>query len=487
MPFRDSNGMFCERSDAVWFTQQGMRYRVTHSSTDPIRGYIHWEDGTPVDTLTGWANHADDDPHVYGCANCGWRGSAIEFLTDPQNGRRYCRTCFQPCQHGAAMDSMGYVVAPGPCHSRGVAFDETGLVLLCQSHLDERPHCERCQGLVTRESSHYCVVCNAWRCGDMRSRRTRNGRTVWRCMVCARNGAALMSYGAVPNVVIFRSHRGVRSFNTDGERHSYPHAPDDALYLGLELETELDGTPGSSGDDDDYDDDDYYGSGEVDGIVTAWHATGLGWSTSDGSLRNGAECKTHPSTYQWLRRDDRLRLACFRLVDAGARAWSFDSTGLHTHVSMAAFARPSLLYRFAWLQVSAMRRECERLSGRQNAHYAMWPGANYQSPLPILAGKEGKRDRSVALNVNADTLELRYWKGTVTGSSVIGQCAFIDALYQYAPVFADSDATGGNVNWDTFSTWATRALPASQVRDIAQLCANRHQSFPLALAPEREM
>ena len=479
MPFRDENGMFCDRQTAVYYTDGGMRYPVDQGEGPYGRGYVYFDRGVPIDSIaTGTVR----------CHSCGWRATDVTtgWHQDPVTGNHYCTGCWHQCQHDAVMDGLGYVSENGPCQSQGTGYDAHGTRVLCTFHLQQQPRCEYCAQMVVRSNVHFCPTCRVYRCSEMRSSRTRSGRTVFRCLVCARNGAQLMSYGAVPGVVVFRSHRGIRRLSTDGDRHSYPHAPDDSLYLGLELETEL---PRESDDDDDDDDDDYYGSGNVENIVTAWHATGLGWSTSDGSLYCGAECKTHPSTYQWLRRDDRLRLACQSLIRAGPRAWEYESTGLHTHVSMAAFPRPSLLYRFAWLQVSAMREQCVRLSGRRDAHYAMWPDnhGNYQSPLPILAGKESKRDRSVALNVNADTLELRYWKGTVTGSSVIGQCAFIDALFQYAPTFADSDAVAGNVNWETFGTWATRALPASQVRDIAQLCANRHQPFPLELAPEREV
>jgi hypothetical protein len=131
------------------------------------------------------------------------------------------------------------------------------------------------------------------------------------------------------------------------------------------------------------------------------------------------------------------------------------------------------------------------LSGRSDAHYARWPVETYrqsvQNPLKVISGKESKADRSVAVNVNRNTIELRYWKGTLSGSSVIGQCAFIDALLKYAPQFADSEATSKEINWDTFGQWAVRALPPFQVQDIAQLCANRHVAFIVPATPEQEI
>jgi hypothetical protein len=213
----------------------------------------------------------------------------------------------------------------------------------------------------------------------------------------------------------------------------------------------------------------------------------MGWSTHDGSLGNGAECKTHPSTYEWLKRDDRLVTACESLISVGARSWAYDTCGLHAHVSLASFSRASAVYRFTWLQVSAFREQCQALAGRVGAAYAQWHGGYVQSPLRVISGKEGKRDRSVAVNVNDDTIELRYWKGCLTPSSVIGQCAFIDALVQYAPTFKDAEAVNKSVSWDAFGRWTQENLAPSQVHDIAQLCANRDVPFPVYRQAQKEV
>lgn len=380
----------------------------------------------------------------------------------------------------------------------------------CSDRID-RCQCPRCPGCQRPGHIHYCRFgrCQGFSC---------NGS----CL-CGLN--RLMGYGSLPPFVRYRKvddagRMRTRKFPCGGATrretpsHGYPLAPDSAPYLGLEMEIEV------------------RSDMSIDSITRIWGTSGHGWSTSDGSIRYGAECKTHPSTYAYLARSD-FAETIRKLVAAGGRSWSYGTTGLHTHVSRRAFAHKRHEWVFTWLQVSAFRKECEQLAGRKGAHYASWPTPEpddpqpqtvddltprerrefdrlrlsrerytedfllnhfrslrrmstvryVESPLPIIAGKRSKQDRSVAINVNDDTIELRYWNGTLCAASILGQCAFIDALIRYSGTLQVTPANRSRVSWQGFGKWCIANLDKGQVRHIAKLCANRHVPFALTVSP----
>lgn len=456
-PWRDNYGQYSDRYTAASYVDSaGVRY--------PVRdGLIDFDQ--PIGT------RAAESRRIIRCSSCGYR-SYDESDFRELGSRPLCAGCWNSCQYGATLNSRGRIQCPAEhqCTNRGTVVAPNGLYYVCQDHYTTYPECSECGTRTERERAHFCPTCRTYRCGAIGI--DSNGSMV--CQYCRRNGATQLGYGAVPNRVMFRRSGSVRTFDTSNRERGnrYPSAPDAYPYLGLELETEM----GSNR---------YHSA--VSDVVTAWFKSGMGWATHDGSLRNGTECKTHPSTYEWLRRDDRLANACRDVIAAGAEAWPHESTGLHTHVNLAALGSPSNVYRFTWLQVTALRDQCVALAGRNGREHATWPHDGGQSPLPVIAGKAAKGSRGVALNVNTDTLELRYWKGTLSPQSVIGQCAFIDALIRFAPMFTDKDATAKSVTWDMFCEWCDSNLSRSHVRDIAGLCANRNVPFVMTVPAEREV
>jgi hypothetical protein len=98
------------------------------------------------------------------------------------------------------------------------------------------------------------------------------------------------------------------------------------------------------------------------------------------------------------------------------------------------------------------------------------------SPLMVIAKKESPQGRG-AVAVTGATLELRYWKGTLCGSSVVGQCAFIDALHRYSGTLKLNVKTKADVTWDAFGEWCLENLSERQNVHVARLCANRGVGF----------
>ena len=436
----------------------------------------------------------------------------------------YCGNCEQ--QRAEGLRNRPATRSDLPTHQQEMYDSVTGRYRMFTIHL----RCDSCGWRNTDQLPCHCVPCQF--CGGLLG--LAPSRTHRQCTDCLGTQCAgtcrcmeqvELGYGAVPHTVVFRSVselglpiEALGRVPSREERRvlgtRYPMVPDSEPYLGLEVELEMESE-----------------RTHTDKIVRTWARSGLGWATHDSSLRNGTECKTHPSTYGWLAQSSLVE-TLDTMQSLGARSWSTDRTGLHCHVSRKAFASKAHEYVFAWLQTSAMREQCLVLAGRQDAHYAEWPTKaaavptvpvahslseltveerrlydrhigtsssmnadflfNYineqrtqlmprtrrtQSPLRVIAGKESNGNRSVAINVCASTIELRYWKGTVCSSSVLGQCAFVDALIRYSRTVRVSSKTVDAIGWASFSQWCVDTLPDSQVTDIANLCANRGASF----------
>lgn len=346
--------------------------------------------------------------------------------------------------------------------------------------------CQECSG----GEDHFCGECEGYTCWD-------DGCS---CGHGMDGESTMLGYGHVPPSVEFRRADGHDSFPTYGRE--YPHAPDNAPYFGMELETEC--THGSVSD-----------------IVRVWNESGHGWCTHDGSLSHGAECKTHPSTYDVLRKS--LPETLVKLRDAGARAWDHESCGLHLHVNRKTFKSPVHQWRFAYLHVRSLKKELIKLAGRpgEQSHYARFPSANvmsteqrqreadYQaylqvgysrtiarryafscemgysdSPMSVIAKKAYRGNRSVAVNVNEETIELRFWKGNLNPDYVVGCIALEDALIKWAAVLRSN--TIKSANWETFTQWAAETLPMDQFQDIGKLCDTRHVRFNPTVMVERK-
>lgn len=329
--------------------------------------------------------------------------------------------------------------------------------------------CECCSEC-GRESDHYCSDCGDYYCGYTE---------------CPCHDGPLLGYGSVPDQVLFRRimlHGVPFDYSRDTSGSRYPIAPDDAPYLGLEIEAEVP-------------------YGEVSEIVDIWQASGLGWSSYDGSLSNGAECKTHPSTYEFLAQSE-LASVLRNMGERGARAWNYPSTGLHIHVSKLAFASKSHMWKFAHVHSKCFVDELVTMAGREgHTEYCRFPHetdskaylidsrtgdclydrhnrVQYvpETPTRIIAGKVYKNNRSVAVNVNEDTIELRYWKGSLHPRQVLGAAAVETALIDYTRGLTVADVNACP-DWDHFVTWSTANLPMGQLLHISELAAARGVSF----------
>lgn len=275
------------------------------------------------------------------------------------------------------------------------------------------------------------------------------------CCHCDDGSDIIHDYGYRPSPIAFHD-------VSDGRvrvRQDRREAPDNGIYLGLEIEVEA-------------------VHGEAEDIAQVWVDAPFGYPKSDGSLSDGVECVTHPYTYEALRVAN-LPQTLTRLSEAGARAWGPGTCGLHIHISRKAFAQKSHLWRFA-NALTRLQNELTTLAGRSGGQWASWATDEYHpSPTKIIAGKKYSQTRYVALNLeNTYTVECRFWRGSLNRDHVMGAAAITDALVRWTAVMPYRQVRDG-LTWDDFMTWAYFNLSNLQYDDIVALCRRRHLSYPI--------
>lgn len=159
----------------------------------------------------------------------------------------------------------------------------------------------------------------------------------------------------------------------------------------------------------------------------------------DGSLNNGVECVTDPMSPDLIS-DARLWGWLPDAVSAGWRAYKAGRCGLHIHAS-----RFTASYRSDSIILDAYRRNkhrqiriatlvystpfFRRISRRETFNYCKFPEC---SRSLIRWGVE-PADRYVAFNVTPlNTVEFRFWRGSLVKADILGMIELTIALVQFA-------------------------------------------------------
>lgn len=178
----------------------------------------------------------------------------------------------------------------------------------------------------------------------------------------------------------------------------------------------------------------------------------------DGSLNNGFEMVSHPMAHAYLIEKfpfDDLK----KLSELGMRSSMTRTCGLHVHINRAFFGKnPTTLYRF----MSMFYRNPEqwkRIAGRENSSYANWSEYELERMLEYTKGlaqgrHERNHDRYVALNLqNRNTIELRFFKGTLSPSSLAGRVEAVHAVAHYAYATRNNVSIKAAHDWERFREW----------------------------------
>lgn len=179
----------------------------------------------------------------------------------------------------------------------------------------------------------------------------------------------------------------------------------------------------------------------------------------DGSLNYGFEIVTHPmtlgkamelipwSTLEHLRKE------------GGFRSFNTESCGMHLHLSRRAFDpesggdASSHLWKFLKFHYRNAS-EITRLAGRSSSEYASWNTLENESALTYAKKQDSNYSRYVAINLqNHSTIELRYFKGTLSTLGIKRNIQFAHSVYAYTkqvPYFA---VKKGGLRWPAYLEW----------------------------------
>lgn len=178
----------------------------------------------------------------------------------------------------------------------------------------------------------------------------------------------------------------------------------------------------------------------------------------DGSLNDGFEMVSHPLSrefvaehFPWQRLSE--------LSAIGMRSANTRTCGLHIHINKDFFQKnPTTMYRF----MSMFYRNAEqwkKIAGRSESSYASWSEYELERMLDYTKGMAvgahvRNNDRYVALNLqNRNTIELRFFKGTLRPQTFIARIEAAHAVAEYAYATRNAVSIKSAHDWDRFREW----------------------------------
>ena len=198
----------------------------------------------------------------------------------------------------------------------------------------------------------------------------------------------------------------------------------------------------------------------------------LAYLKSDGSLNCGFEIVTHPMTHDFFKNEqpefwdtlEHLR------TDMNMRSWSTETCGLHIHISRTGFNGGSHMHRFLSL-VYGNESAYSTLAGRNGSRWAKFDDVMHErrmiydtdaqiwrnSPKPAFRTykakiKDGRNtDRYSAVNTqNANTLEMRIFRGSLKESTVKACLDLAHASVEYTRTLTVKQVRDGALQWGAF-------------------------------------
>ena len=251
-----------------------------------------------------------------------------------------------------------------------------------------------------------------------------------------------------------RNDSGSRPCRCRGKVHDYNCKPPlvfigdspKQLYMGFELECQIGN----------------YFSESVDYASQA--LAGIAQLKSDSSIgADGFEIVTQPHTHAHYR--DKSQ-ALWQVIDNlrtdfKARSWDTDTCGLHIHISRTGFSSGAHMHRFIAL-VYHNSEQMMKLAGRKTRFARfndVYTFDEYDRPVLSLKHKVGdpqrhSTERYSAVNTqNKNTLELRFFRGTMQPSGVLSALDLAHAMVEYTRDLRVSDVRMGALTWDWFTDY----------------------------------
>ncbi|HLL66479.1 MAG TPA: hypothetical protein VK453_12130 [Micromonosporaceae bacterium] len=196
---------------------------------------------------------------------------------------------------------------------------------------------------------------------------------------------------------------------------------------------------------------------------------GLGYLKADGSLMDGFEIVTHPMSYEWAMANFPWQMLT-RLRQLGCETPC--NTGIHVHVSRAAFASPCHTYR--WMKfIYRNESQVTTLARRSCPGYAAFTADDRRAVKHYAKGGSGDRYRAINTQ-NTDTFELRIFASSLNPREVQAALGFAAASVEYTRDLTVRQITDGGWTWAAFVDWLaerpTYAPLSQELEALACVC-----------------
>ena len=389
---------------------------------------------------TGCSSTIDDgdelviNEHVY-CTDCAFMCGGCESITDME--RHYmvrdelwcydCASICDRCEDGMSNDDSCTVDNESwcqYCHENYSYYCDNCCESSSESttYVGDTPYCEDCYS----ENCYYCDDCdesyhNDYPC-DCRDEDSDSGR----CCRAYRSSGSVHDYSCKPSP-------NFKGTNKHG------------MYLGFELEVE------------------FKDNTAVPAVYASRNLDGLAYLKHDGSISNGFEIVTHPHTHAEYRDNSKLLWDTIETLrkDYNGRSWDTDTCGLHIHLSRAGFSSGAHLHRFIAL-VYHNAPYMMKFAGRKTRFARfndVYTFDEYDRPVFSIKHKVGdpnrySSERYSAVNTqNPNTIELRFFRGTMKTSGVLSALDLAQAMVEYTRELRLDDVKLGALSWEWFADY----------------------------------
>ncbi len=372
-------------------------------------------------------DHAYCTECVFSCHECNDIRDIEEHIT--VNGEHWCDSCASycnRCEDGMASENshtVGNEDWCDYCWENYSYYCENCCESSSESttYVGDTPYCEDCFS----DNCYYCDDCDESYHNDYPCDCRESDSVEGKCCRAYRSSGTIHDYSCKPAPIF----KGISKRN---------------IYLGFELETELPRVDSGSA----------FASRNLQGIAYLKH---------DGSISNGFEIVTHPHTHQEYRENSALLWNTIESLrkDYDARSWDTDTCGLHIHLSRDGFSSGAHLHRFiAFVYHNAphMMKFAGRKSrfARFNDVYTF---DEYDRPVFSIKHKVGNPDRhsterySAVNTQNKNTIELRFFRGTMKASGVLSALDLAQAMVEYTRELRLDDVKLGALSWEWFADY----------------------------------
>jgi hypothetical protein len=216
------------------------------------------------------------------------------------------------------------------------------------------------------------------------------------------------------------------------------------------------------------------GRGVSDAADYAYQLEGmdLAYLKHDGSINCGFELVTHPMSHDFYKNEAH---DLFQVLEGlrntyHARSWGTGTCGVHIHISRTGFNGGPHMHRFLNL-IYSNQNFYEALAGRSSSRWAKFDdverggslaqnddGFVYRTGMyrsfkeKITNGRHS--DRYSAVNTqNANTLEMRIFRGTTNTSTIKSHIDLAHASVEYTRVMSVQQVREGALSTDAFMTY----------------------------------